>query len=291
MSVLSASSQTVVAYLGYLLESDTISAKSLQSYLSAINAVHNDFEYPTPACGHLVKLDHKVFAELQDSSMLQPQQVTVFDTEHMFTIVMYGLRPNASRHHIRVCACLVAQFAFFSRADSGVLLTVINAQLSESTISINQATKNITRNQATPSSRVSSDQDDPDNCFNKLHLHWKMLRNHHDSDLYWFFQDDPVSLDTNSGIITEWLLILVELDIPAPPGVKWTGHSLRRGGASATHDIGLSITVIMSWGLGSLSPQRSSTSTSLCGRLQLSSSSVTYLRASIFLKRYSIDMS
>jgi hypothetical protein len=38
----------------------------------------------------LVKLDRKGFAELQGSSMLQPQQVTVFPAEHMFTIVMYG---------------------------------------------------------------------------------------------------------------------------------------------------------------------------------------------------------
>jgi hypothetical protein len=43
MSALPASSQAVVAYLGYLLESGTISAKSLQPYMSAINAVHNDF--------------------------------------------------------------------------------------------------------------------------------------------------------------------------------------------------------------------------------------------------------
>ena len=78
MSALPASSQTVVAYLGFLLESGTISAKSLQTYLSAINTVHNDFEYPPPACGHLVKLARKGFAELQGSSMLQPQQVTAF---------------------------------------------------------------------------------------------------------------------------------------------------------------------------------------------------------------------
>jgi hypothetical protein len=129
MSVLPASSQKVVAYLGYLLESGTISAKSLQPYLSAINAVHNDFEYPPPACGHLVKLARKGFAELQGSSMLQPQQVTAFPAEHMLTIVMYGLRPDASKHQIRVCACLVAQFDFFSRADSGVFLTGINAQV------------------------------------------------------------------------------------------------------------------------------------------------------------------
>jgi hypothetical protein len=41
----------------------------------------------------------------------------------------------------------------------------------------------------------------------------------------------------------------VELDIPSPPGVKWTGHSLSRGGASAAHAIGVSIAVIMAWGL------------------------------------------
>jgi hypothetical protein len=150
MCALSVSSQTVVAYMGYLLEAGTISAKSLQPYLSAINAVHNDFEYPTPACGHLVKFVRKDFVE----SILQPQQVTVFPAEHMFAIVQFGLHPDSSKHHIRVCACLSTQFVFFSRADSGVLLSSINVQASASTFSINQSAKNVARNQAAPSSRV-----------------------------------------------------------------------------------------------------------------------------------------
>jgi hypothetical protein len=85
--------------------------------------------------------------------------------------------------------------------------------------------------QAAPSSRVSSAQDDPGNCVNKLQLRWKMLRNHRDTDLYWFFEDDPASLHKNSGIITagycsfRLLFLLVDLDIQTPPGVKWTGHS------------------------------------------------------------------
>ena len=250
LCALPASSQTVVAYLGYLLEAGTINAKSLQPYLSAINAVHNDFEYPPPACGHLVKLARKGFAELQGSAMLQPQQVTAFPAEHMFAIVQFGLRPDASNHQVRVCACLAAQFAFFSRADSGVLLTAINAHASASTFSVNQSAKNVARNQAAPSSRVSSAQDDPHNCFNKLQLRWKCLRAHRDTDLYWSLPEDPASWFKNSGVITEWLLLLlIELDIPTPPGVKWTGHSLRRGGASAAHAIGVSIAVIMSWGL------------------------------------------
>jgi hypothetical protein len=44
MNALPSSSQTVVVYLDYFLESDSISAKSLQPYLSAINVVHNNFE-------------------------------------------------------------------------------------------------------------------------------------------------------------------------------------------------------------------------------------------------------
>jgi hypothetical protein len=42
---------------------------------------------------------------------------------------------------------------------------------------------------------------------------------------------------------------LVELDTPTPPGVECGGHFLRQGGASAAHAIGVSIAVIMAWGL------------------------------------------
>jgi hypothetical protein len=130
---------------------------------------------------------------------------------------------SSASHHIRVCACLAAQFAFFSRADSGVLLTAINAQATSSTFSINQSAINVIRIQAAPSSRlgVSSAQDDSGNCFNKLQLHWKTLCAHRDTDLYWSLADDSPSCLNVSGIITEWLLLLlVELNIPTLPGVN-----------------------------------------------------------------------
>jgi hypothetical protein len=64
MIALPASSQTVVTYLGFLLGLGSIRAQSLQTYLSTINAVHNDFENPPLVCGHLVKPVRKCFAEL-----------------------------------------------------------------------------------------------------------------------------------------------------------------------------------------------------------------------------------
>jgi hypothetical protein len=119
-----------------------------------------------------------------------------------------------------------------------------------STFSINQSAISVTRIQAAPSSRVSSAQDDSGNCFNKLQLRRKMLCAHRDTYLYWYLADDSPSCLKDSGIITEWLLLLlVELNIPTLPGVKWTGHSLRRCGASAAHAIIASSAVIMAWGL------------------------------------------
>ena len=185
------------------MEAGTISSKSLQSYLSVINTVHNDFEYPSPACGHLVKLTRKGFAELQGSVMLQPEQVTPFPAEHIYVIVQLGLRPDVSNHHIRVCVCLSAQFDFFNRADSGVLLSAINVQVSDSTFSINQSANNVARNQGAPSSRVSSTQDDPHNCCNKIQLRWKILPILTRTFVYWSLDDDPESWFKSSGIIIE----------------------------------------------------------------------------------------
>jgi hypothetical protein len=76
-----------------------------------------------------------------------------------------------------------------------------------------------------------------------------LLCAHRNTDLYWSLADDSPSCLKVSGIITEWLLLLlVELNIPTLPGVK-SGHSLRQGGASAAHAISASSVVIMAWGL------------------------------------------
>ena len=159
----------VVTYLGYLLEAEAhvISAKSLQPYLSVINVVRNGNEPQSPVCVHLVRLVHKGFAELQGSDMLQPQQVTVFPSTHMFVIVQSGFDPTVTSPSTTFVCVLVWMLNSRSSAalilDSGVLLSVINDQASDSTSSIHKSAKNVARNQAAPLSRVSSDQDDPHN--------------------------------------------------------------------------------------------------------------------------------
>jgi len=76
-----------------------------------------------------------------------------------------------------------------------------------------------------------------------------LLCAHRNTDLYWYLADDSPSCFKVSGIVTDCLLsLLVELKLPTLPAVK-SGHSLRRGGASAAHAISASGAVIMAWDL------------------------------------------
>ena len=76
-----------------------------------------------------------------------------------------------------------------------------------------------------------------------------MLRNHHDTSL--------LVLSTASCVIVHKLghhyrvaaAPLAGTRHSNPSRVTWTGHSLRRGAASASHAFGVSFTVIMAWGL------------------------------------------
>ena len=166
----------------------------------------------------------------------------------MLSILTHGLLDTTSSHHVRVCACLTAQFAFFSRADSGINLLAEDVDIFNDTFSINVTAKNIERSQAAPLSRVTSATHDPQRLFQQLQFKWKRLRCHHiNKRPYWLFHDEQPA---TAQIITTWLREIMEvLDLHTPPGVSYTGHSLRRGGASAAHAINVSTPRIIAWGL------------------------------------------
>jgi hypothetical protein len=166
----------------------------------------------------------------------------------MLSILRHGLQDSSSSHHVRVCACLTAQFAFFSRADSGINLLAEDVDIFKDTFSINVKAKNIERSQAAPLSRVTSATHDPQRLFQQLQFKWKRLRCHHiNKRPYWLFHDEQPA---TAEIITTWFREIMDvLDLHTPPGVSYTGHSLRRGGASAAHAINVSTPRIIAWGL------------------------------------------
>jgi hypothetical protein len=167
----------------------------------------------------------------------------------MLAILRLGLQDNTSDNNVRKCACLTAQFAFFSRADSGWLLLEQQVLLHDDTFSVNVSDKNVERIHADPLSRHTNIQYDPDKLFMQLQRKWQRIRRSSSaSALYWLFKDADQA--PTSSIITTWLRdIMAILGLPVPPGVQYSGHSLRRGGASAAHAIDVSLPRSMAWGL------------------------------------------
>ena len=248
LSSMPASQTTILAFIGYLASLGKIRSSSLQPYLSAINSLHADFGFAKPAQGHWISLARKGFGEIEGSLHQAPTKAAPFPASYMLSILTHGLLDTTSSHHVRVCACLTAQFAFFSRADSGINLLAEDVDIFNDTFSINVKAKNIERSQAAPLSRVTSATHDPQRLFQQLQFKWKRLRCHHiNKRPYWLFHDEQPA---TAQIITTWLREIMEvLDLHTPPGVSYTGHSLRRGGASAAHAINVSTPRIIAWGL------------------------------------------
>ena len=145
----------------------------------------------------------------------------------MRDILRFGLHDNTSDNDVRKCACLAAQFAFFTRADSGWFLRAHNVLLHDDTFSVNTSAKTIERIQAAPLSRHTNTKYDPDKLFMQLQRKCHRIRiKSVASNFYWLFNNGDQA--PTSSIITTCLWdILATLELPVLPGVQFTGHSLR----------------------------------------------------------------
>jgi len=103
--------------MGFLVEEGKVKAGCLQPYLSAINSVHADFGFDKPAQGHWIILARRGFEEVEGAQLLRPlyQLLSCWPSSSL----QFGLLADIADIHVRECPCLIAQFAFFSRAVSG----------------------------------------------------------------------------------------------------------------------------------------------------------------------------
>ena len=119
-------------------------------------------------------------------------------------------------------------------------------QIQASTVWPKMSTSSLTPFRSTSRSRISSVRKQlrslellqqlttHNGFFQQLQTKWKRLRGHNiNKSPTWLFQDEQPA---PAQIITTWLReIMLALDLHTPPGVSYTGHSLRHGGASAAH--------------------------------------------------------
>ena len=204
MCVLPVSSQTVVSYLGYHLEAGTISAKSLQTCLSVINTVHNDFQYPPPACGHLVNLARKGFVNYNTPSCFNHSRSRRFLQSTCLLLCSSDFAPTPPiTTSVSVCVCLLnsTSSATLIQGSFCQLSTFKRPLLRSPSINPPRMSREI-KQHPPPEYRQLKTILTTDST-SSSQLFWKILRAHHDTKFYWSLEDDPESRFESSGIITE----------------------------------------------------------------------------------------
>lgn len=248
-SWLPASEKTVIMYLAHLSREGKVAEQSLQPYLSAVNQLHQDAGFPRPAVGHFIKLVRKGYVALEADANGEPFANRVpAPAELMLEILRLGLA-TPDRHILRMCTCLVISFCWFNRADTGVRLQRRHVSATPLGIAINIQGKTIARNQAHTLLRKHDHASDPDDLVNALLQRWfEVSAPFQGADsLFWSLSNDE---KLEAPIVTKWLVKCAALvGWVAPSGEKWTGHSLRSGGASACQAIDVPLFYIMSFGV------------------------------------------
>jgi len=241
---------TVLLFLGYLQQEDKVHASSLQPYMSAINQAHIDFGFSAPAMGHDIKLARRGFGEVEGDNTLKTAIRSPLPALVAYEILQLGLR-TPDLHTLRRCACLVTSYAWFARADTGILMRKAHVTRQPAGMGLNERTKTIARHIAAPIWRAQDWHHDPAAVFDKLLGRWEDSRSHVDDDFYWSLPNDTYSdRQWNSSLIGHWLSEILDiLKIQPPAGVAWSGHSLRSGGASAAYSIGVDALIVMRFGI------------------------------------------
>lgn len=235
----------IVAYLGFLCEEDKVHASSLQPYLSAINALHADLGFERPAMGHLVQLARKGFAELEGELDPDQAQRAPLPASTALAIVRHGLLSDDPRV-IRACACVGLQFTFFARSDTGIQALRSDVALDASGLHWRERGKTIPR--LRPES-LTVPFDDAHPVHQLLRRHLALCPSALPDSLLWRLPSDPSTAWT-PALVNSWLQQCLEwICAVPPPGVAWTSHSLRSGGATAALAIGVDVYTIARWGI------------------------------------------
>jgi hypothetical protein len=242
-----ASQAQILAYLGWLLREETVSAGSLQGYLSAISSLHQDLGFASPTVGKLMVDAKRGFAELEAASeeacSRRPLPCSV-----ILQIVELGLRAS-SLFVVRAAACVALNAVFFCRADTGVHLREEDVQLGADAIHLReQHLKNVARGRHVLLSRSTSPEDP---VLRLLHRYRRLLASAGGGG-GGFFWRLPGEGDAawSPALVDSWLQHCLRLvgAVP-PPGALWSSHSLRSGGATGAHSIGVQDYVIRRWGV------------------------------------------
>ena len=239
---------TVLCYVAWLCDQG-IKETSLNPYVSAINQAHADMGYPKPAVGDQFRLLRKGYARFE-GERIEPVARVAIPAAAIDAVIDLGMRTD-DMQVLREAAAVVLGFAFFHRGDTGHKL--LNRQISVHArgISLSPRAKTLPLNRASPMTRPESPTFDPESRVLRLLQRWSTFAQSYQrpESSFWALPQET-SKTFPATVIDLWLKrSLSRVGWDAQPGEKFTGHSLRKGGASAANAIGVSLHAIMAFGM------------------------------------------
>jgi hypothetical protein len=169
---------------------------------------------------------------------------------------MFGLLLDlvpGNEHHLRMAAAVVCAYAYFARGDTGAQAQTSRLIVDREGMHFNEDAKNLPKiAPATLSTPWPADRElSPHRLLERYKLAheaaWRRVGLAAPEALWQLPGDAKPPVASDIGL---WLTKLLQvLDIHPPPGVKWTGHSIRGGAASAALAIGVSLPAICRWGI------------------------------------------
>jgi hypothetical protein len=250
-SPLPATTDTVLRWLaGDVCARGAVQAGSLQPYLSAINRVHRDLGLDEPALGHLVQSYRSGLAHQQTDAGRPAERVylpaAVLDRVMTWAIdadVRAGAVPLET---FRAVVATVFTFCFFARGATGAQLLEEHVRCGpqgELLITLAHEKGKARRARARLITIPAGSVPGLDGLLAK----WRALRGVvRPGDSFYALPSEVrrggAHVRFASAQIDGWLqLVLARFGVSPPAGELWSGHSLRKGAASAAAAIGVSI--------------------------------------------------
>lgn len=234
---LPATLETVLCYIGAVLEEGTVAATSLQPYLSAINRVHADFDFERPAQGPLVAAARKGmgFAQVDTEPRLQRKYLPA---EAARAALDAGLR-SSTAGSARDYMVIVLSYLWFHRASTTGSLQDHDVQVTETELLVHERFRKGHSHEVTTRAIAMPRTSPGVDAACRLVEHFRTLRGKcaPQAAFYGLQGESPAALSAEF-IDTTFRRGLTALSIQAPPGYSFSSHSGRAGGATAAYSIG-----------------------------------------------------
>lgn len=240
---------TVAGYVGWLRTSGTVSADSMGSHLSPVDAVYELAGYAPPTAHPIFTRLRKGFLRLSAAQAGGIQRYTAPLPADVGQQALTLGTKNPKAEQRRVCAGLVLAFLMFNTPGTAASIWAADMNFTPQGLRVQQAfhkSEGRTRSRSAflvPVHPHGYRSDAPVRFVLAVHRHYLAAGGSPLAPTFTAVGDRPGPLVTS-----HWLQqVLNWLGVSHPVGVRWSGKSLRSGAATAANAVGAPLAVVAAY--------------------------------------------